>query len=89
MVGPRLWVRVVPKSEAVREGKAEARVKERGRGERREGERECVDDAIGLNASRSRAGRGDADRDGHSWLQRHGWGIRNGPNERLDRKSVV
>jgi len=41
----------------------------------------CVCDAKGLCASRSKdaeAGRGDADRDGPSWLQQHGWRIRNG-----------
>ena len=38
----------------------------------------CVDDVRGLGASRSRdveAERGDADRDGQSWLQRHGSGF--------------
>ena len=39
-----------------------------------------VCNARGFRASRlnnDEAGRDDADRDGHSWLQRHGWGIRN------------
>jgi len=51
--------------------------------------RQCVCDATGLRVSHPRdaeAGRGKADRDGHSWVQRHGWGgggVRNGPDKRL------
>ena len=47
--------------------------------------RACVCNARGLRASRLNdveAGRNDADRDGHSWLQRHSWGISNGRNGR-------
>jgi hypothetical protein len=34
--------------------------------------------------SETETGRGDADRDRHSWLQRHSWGVRDGRNERLE-----
>jgi len=67
----------------VRNPEWKARVQGR-EGGRRERESVCVDDTGGLCTSRSRdadAGHGDADRDGHSWLQQHGWGTRNGHNE--------
>ena len=67
----------------------------RGKRRREEEEREeCVCACVCMRARRLRTsrlsetetghGRRDADRDGHLWLQRHGWGVRNGHNERVE-----
>ena len=73
-------------------GESEGARGERER-ERRGGESVCVDDGRGLHPSRLRdaeVGRDDAERDGHSWLQRRGGGVRNryGRNERLEVRAL-
>ena len=45
--------------------------------------RACGRDATGLREPPEWDETCDADRDGHSWLQQHGWVICNGRNERL------
>ena len=70
-----------PRSRGESEGVRER--KERGREGR---EWVCVTDVREPHANHlndAETGRGDADCDGYSWLQRHGWGIRNGRNEKL------
>jgi len=44
-------------------------------GRERERERESVCVCVCVREREREAGRDDADRDGHSWLQRHGWDL--------------